>query len=338
MYNDESCIFRKTLFKLDLNNYNKKSYKLDIFDSLNSLIDKRIRYCPKCIKIGYHSIHHQLVFYDKCSIHNIKLHYMCECNDSYLIRSIGSNRAYSCPTCNSSLLDVPDVKDGIIKIWKKPLHIPEINHDNIEKISVINYYHDITQYLNEDIIIDNKIKTILKELYMNGYTNISSVDYHLNINSYNNIQSLIHQYIIDTYGMEEYRRNRNYINLFYHESINKNNINIDIISAIFLLREISNEKNINAIYNYEMNLRNRFPISFQEDYVKTRLSHIVSREIKEYIYLELIKERFKQIKMMIMNKELIPAQVHIFDDVNTYPIFIVVKEIDGKETLYQSNI
>jgi hypothetical protein len=37
-------------------------------------VSKRLRYCPECLKTGYHGIFHQLPWFDQCLIHGIKIH------------------------------------------------------------------------------------------------------------------------------------------------------------------------------------------------------------------------------------------------------------------------
>lgn len=294
------------------------------------------------MKQGYHSIHHQLLFFDKCPIHKEKLVYLCDCSESYKIQSAGSEKAYRCHNCKQEL-DVPDIKDSILKIWSMPITKIRVKHNNIDKISIIDFYNYITndnKKLNT-LTIDNKGKKKLRELYLRGYTKESTEFHHKCIeNNTSNIQSSLHQNIIKKYGKEIYIQNINSINNFFRTNINEYNSDIDIIATIFLLHDLLSVNKTRHLYNYDFELRIEHENSIISvlEYVNKILDYNVEDVLKLYICNEIIKERFNQIKRIIRKDKLIPAQDESLEHENTYPIFIVVKENNGNNLLYRCDM
>ncbi|CAK7044145.1 hypothetical protein [Tissierella sp.] len=347
-YNDISCIYRSTLLRFNFDGHNKVSYGLDIFDSLWKLIDEKIRYCPTCIKQGYHSIHHQLIFLDKCPIHKKKLVYMCNCNESYMIQSAGRQKAYSCHICRQEL-NVPDVKDSILKQWGMPITKIRVKHNNIDKIFIIDFYDYI---INNDkkcnnFSIDNRGKKILKELYLKGSTEESRETYYEekdNKSNTLNIQTDIHCKIIEKYGEERYIQNASLINEFFKTSINEYNdrgidVDIDLISAIFLLRDLLSIYKVRKLYNYnysfDLKTEHKNSTISVLQYIDKILEDNIEDGLRSYICNEIVKECFNQIKRIINESGLIPAQYELLEYENAFSIFIIVKENNGNNLLYR---
>ena len=66
-----------------------------------------LRFCPACISVGYHSIYHQFLFFEKCPIHNILHETKCRYCGSFIETNFNATnfkKPYSCPTCLESLL------------------------------------------------------------------------------------------------------------------------------------------------------------------------------------------------------------------------------------------
>jgi len=65
---------------------------------------EHLRFCPTCLKIGYHSIAHQFEVVQMCPIHNrrIQSHCLkCECRVQYRVHSTLFSRPFCCPHCTS---------------------------------------------------------------------------------------------------------------------------------------------------------------------------------------------------------------------------------------------
>lgn len=83
--NIDSELFVKSL-DFNLNEYLKMEssellgpFYTNVLDNLyfQMFYDTGLKFCPDCIKNGYHSMFHQLTFLDQCLIHNIKLKKNC---------------------------------------------------------------------------------------------------------------------------------------------------------------------------------------------------------------------------------------------------------------------
>lgn len=75
---------------------------------------KRLRYCPRCISVGYHSFFHQFKDVKVCPIHDIELVERCPCCKGVFPYELQRNKHfYRCPSCTKTLLslninDVPE--------------------------------------------------------------------------------------------------------------------------------------------------------------------------------------------------------------------------------------
>lgn len=97
------------------------------------------RYCPECIKVGYHSFLHQLNLFDKCIFHNINLETKCpSCKNeqSYVIDLNKNRNAYTCE-CGYIYINYREI-NNIFKEWesKKILNL----WDNKQDIKVLEPY------------------------------------------------------------------------------------------------------------------------------------------------------------------------------------------------------
>lgn len=210
------------------------------------------------------------------------------------------------------------------------------------RISVLDYYnYNSNNNRVKSCILDIKGKNLLRDLYIKGSSKITSEDYRINFKYSNlNMQYKIHQYILDTCGREEYEKNINYIHPFYRIPIDIKKHNINIITCIFLLAELLSVSKTNLLYDNDRNIRyDRKNISVSTlDYINQLLNYPVEDELKTLICEELIKERFNQIKRIIISNQYIPAQDESINHENTYQIYIIVKELDGNNLLYRCAI
>jgi len=74
-----------------------------------SLIVPSLRFCPDCLALGYHSVVHQFLLFDKCLVHGLELQTGCPgCHALISTEMTGSNlkRCFRCPCCNYEFSDV----------------------------------------------------------------------------------------------------------------------------------------------------------------------------------------------------------------------------------------
>lgn len=172
------------LFEKDVFEYIKSSLK-EVFGSLYNIYDiekymiKEWRFCPKCIKKGYHSIFHQLNFYDKCIYHDIPLENKCpNCNKvkPYVLGNRNNIPAFTCE-CGYNYLENINFYD-LIKIWNKDInifykYITNINIPNYKYFfSSFNYYLNNEIYKNRDYYLKNNLfmyNILKKNLIKNKY-------------------------------------------------------------------------------------------------------------------------------------------------------------------------
>ena len=127
------------------------------------LYSSDFKYCPECMKKGYHSIFHQLSFLDTCMFHNVPLETRCPyCSNKFEGNYIDiKSRAYNCPHCGRKLFEKP-VEIFINDLFCNPLDtsfkIPEHN-ENDGFICVLNSH-----------VLSNDVKKFLFEYLTEGRT------------------------------------------------------------------------------------------------------------------------------------------------------------------------
>lgn len=91
-------------------------------------VSRQLRYCPVCIKSGFHSPLFQQGFIEKCPIHNEKLLTSCpSCNShglfSYSLDSPSFNFPYSCKRCQHNLWPIKDGYNSIHSISEQEFKV-----------------------------------------------------------------------------------------------------------------------------------------------------------------------------------------------------------------------
>lgn len=112
-YIDDKCIF--DLLKIHLFEESELELKYFLGPLFNEMNMEKCmvttwRYCPECIKLGYHSILHQLNLFDKCIYHGIELKINCPfCSKAkpYLIDFKTKEKAFEC-NCGYDYLENKD--------------------------------------------------------------------------------------------------------------------------------------------------------------------------------------------------------------------------------------
>lgn len=141
-----------------------------------------LKYCPLCIKQGYHSFIHQLNFIHYCPIHNIPLKNSCPCCNKPIvidIRYTGNLKAFTC-TCNYTLIDEMSPKKTL-KMWKLLKEYQDIyttfNTKLPNHLWRLYFYIEYTQ--NVFIPSDNHASILINYILsnnLNGHCVVTEID------------------------------------------------------------------------------------------------------------------------------------------------------------------
>lgn len=153
--------------------YNLNIYLRTFLGSLYNELDiekytiEKFRYCPKCIEQGYHSIFHQLNFFDKCVFHDIELKTQCpSCGleYNYIIRYNGVDIGFSCKCGYNPLSNVS--AEQVFNWWDD--YVNFTHNKNIENIKIYNVkfiYSSFNYYTNKSIINENNYVVDNTDIY-----------------------------------------------------------------------------------------------------------------------------------------------------------------------------
>lgn len=125
------------------------------------------RYCPKCIKSGYHSMYHQLSFFDRCIFHDIKLKTKCpscQTEYSYVMKYKGNEQAFRCTCGYDYLLGTNPLE--IFKSWNKPSLINNYTQEHNLFISddVTYMFSSLLWFIDRHILFRKKYYITNKSL------------------------------------------------------------------------------------------------------------------------------------------------------------------------------
>lgn len=181
MYASNNTIKRTSLIELLCNDiFNTTASQLkEIMGPLYNACDIRKymaeewRYCPECIKNGYHSMYHQLSFLDKCIFHDIKLKTVCpscQKESSYVMEYRGSKQAFRCDCGYDYLLGSNSLK--IFKTWDNA--ILRTNHNKKFSLSIPSsttyMYSSLPWFIDRHILFErnyNVINNSLSKILLN---------------------------------------------------------------------------------------------------------------------------------------------------------------------------
>lgn len=129
---------------------------------IRKYMNEKWRYCPECIKIGYHSMYHQLSFLDRCIFHDIELKTecpSCQKKSSYVMEYRGIDQAFRCTCGYDYLLGTNPLE--IFKNWNKP--IPATNHNEKSSLSIPDsttyMYSSLPWFIDKHIFFERDCNT-----------------------------------------------------------------------------------------------------------------------------------------------------------------------------------
>lgn len=367
-----------TLFSTDLLIYRNQNYfvpqmsdvlriDVDIFKNftyINGIFDTRIRYCPECIRNGYHSFLHQLTFFDKCFLHrNTKLLYRCECQNTYILKrkTITKTSSFQCETCSKKILMTPSSADGILNAWgssssreiKK--HVQKTNIYQCIHILDVSYIgHRTSDNNTHDCIKFNDTqKQVLQNILLSGQANCKPRFLIKKNNSNNkiNMSKLLHQYILSKYTRDTILKHCWHIsNRYYRYELT--GYNIELLTVLYLLRELQCKNNVDELpyYKLENSLININEIFFEDRFY----SPIIDFIRNTYIYIDISIDEYNELYNIILKEFIIARFNHIYScfannfpekGPNTsssfityhnweYPVYVVAKTKSGDIILY----
>ncbi len=266
IFSKELLIYRKGTVKIMRYNdslFNVNSSLFDDFASFDGIFDDRLRYCPECMKRGYHSFMHQLVFLDHCFIHkNTVLKYRCDCFDTYILNRKNVNvKIFQCEYCGKKIDEVPPVTTGILNSWWSD-EKAEFNRkrSRYTKIYIADFLY--TCWKNDGRFRPHKKlsvtqKQVLYDIFINGVTKLKP-RYAIRISDNNKkphkiiMSELLNQYISDKYDKTTVLNHYGHIasrNCGYEVG----NYDIKLLSIFFIIRELQNKRYIDQInYSYDI--------------------------------------------------------------------------------------
>ncbi|GAA6310356.1 hypothetical protein [Intestinibacter bartlettii] len=236
------------------------------------------RFCPYCIKTGYHSIFHQLNLFDKCIFHNISLEYKCSnCNkiNSYCLK-YDNSFGFICNNCGFNYLETTDFLK-LINIWNS---------------QYLNSKFDIDKYL-----YNFKYKCFFTslEFYLNKYVYKSS-NYYLKDNTF--IYKFLNSKLKRNY-LYKFKPTLNGVKfpIYNYESIYDSPDYIFIDRYIVVLKSIARhfrkkikKKNYKFYYLNYLFFNHK---SYRENY-KLLIDKTKYKGIDEYLYTYIVWRKFAE--------------------------------------------
>ena len=230
----EKDIFKKV-------NYELKEVLGNIYNyaDMEKYIISNFRFCPECMKVGYHSIFHQLNLFNKCIIHDIYLENECPICHKIIPYNLRFDKTFGfvCE-CGYNYLETNDFFK-LLKKWNDELLIYEFNIDR--KLSNFNNKYLFTSlefYLNKYIyknldycLIDNIfIYRFLSDGLGNNYAYKFKPIYKHKV-IYNSIDyTFMDQYIIILESIAKH----------FRKKIKKKNFKFYFLNYLFFNSEIKN--------------------------------------------------------------------------------------------------
>lgn len=281
--------------------------------NLEKYIVSKLRYCPKCIKIGYHSIFHQLNFFDDCVFHNIKLKSKCpncKVENPYLVKFSKATHAFSCE-CGYSYISETNILN-LFNLWLNNTYIKDIEGFKLNQSNLLytsfNWYKNRKLLKNENYIENNSnIYSLLKN---NNISSLFKIKFtydkitNLESNTYNIGKPLLDPYICTLKAISRHIR-RHYIKVnninyfsrkkfiflddlnfdFHTEGISYSDIDAELYAYIMWRKELEGHEDFSTIHE-KIKLKGVIDSSYilRMNIMDTEVYKYVENEFSEYIY------------------------------------------------------
>ena len=332
------------------------------FTHLDGIFDNRLRYCPICMKSGYHSFLHQLYFLDECFIHQkTPLLYRCSCINTYILKRkrIADVTAFQCEQCDKKIAVAPSMSDGILEFWRKDNICKRLRRINkYKKINIVdvlllyqekgNSFHRYTEFSTTQ-------KAVLKDLILTGKTKQTPrlfIVRDLAESTHKIVMSeALNQYILNKYEHNVILKHFWHISDRYcRYEIGEHNI--ELLSIFFLIKELQCKSYVDQLnYGLRRDLDGNIKRIFLSDneysdaiFLIQRISFQLGIDIDDYIELynfilmEFTLARYKHIYSCFRDNH--PSEYPCTSAASVsynnwnYPVYIIVKNKEDEILLY----
>ena len=342
--------------------FNYISYEIPIinkFTDFRYYVSKKIRFCPVCSQYGYHSFMHQLTFMDKCFIHNRRLKYLCECDESYIIAwKRPSSEPFTCIHCKKRI-PYPEIANGIISKWSNYIMFNYFDTsilNMIKNVFIVDIKY-VTSCYDSVSLLSMTQKEVLRKIMM-GERFESFPEPRYEDNMFEDVYSLhfvakeIEDYLLDNFDFlmckQQYYSIERYVNKDTYTQFN-----FDIISGYYLMGELLGRYKLDRLYPVEFG-----KIGAQSDYYYNEIFRCINSQflskigkgiafspsindyktyrIVNYMYDKWVTERYNEIKKCLVkatptNYPTNPTSIDY--DCNYSPFLIIVLS-DNSMLLY----
>ena len=370
-----------TIFSTQFLVYRKQSYSIsqmcsilkidtDIlknFTHTNGIFDNQLRYCPICMKEGYHSFLHQLIFFDKCFLHQeTHLEHRCKCTDTYVLKRklISKQSAFQCEFCGEKILTVPSSAEGIFKSWGSS-NVININkclqrtntYQRIHILDILLFYQIQDKSFRKYTNFNSIQKQVLQDIMFIGKTNCEPRFIIKRSNTNKNNEKIVMSELLNHYILNKYNH-RTILEHFWHISnryyrYEIENYDIELLTIFYLIRDLQCKRNVDQLpYGglYE-NTAEKIQKVFSEDHIDSNAINLIRDvfirmelpfdgypELYNIVLKEFTMARFKHIYNCFINNypEEYPCTSSASISYNNwdYPVYIFIKNKDDEILLY----
>ncbi len=139
-------------------------FKIFSKNSLEDYLDKKVKLCPECIKMGYHSFFHQLIFENTCFLHaeeliHTEIPYCMKYSPHAAYENIFKENTMWYELFRTN---IPAFDELLLQlIYKKDLFTPEIKPvQDIEHIEIVNLNETKTEFHSAKTLLYNYLQIL----------------------------------------------------------------------------------------------------------------------------------------------------------------------------------
>lgn len=322
--------------------------------SPETLFYKKLKYCPICMKRGYHSILHQAKFLDECFIHNCKLIERCSCETGFSLEYKTNIVAFQCKKCKERINIISPAIDGISNNWKIKIP-PHIINENGDKIKAI-YYIDPNLILSNslgtfsknqkialrNLVFEKRVEECTPKLVVNTEESAYPIkDYH------KRFAFEIHE----KYGLEYCNRQfRHVMRRLYVDK--KEKIDCNVIAFFYTLKDLLLKEFADQVYPIHYGISDSEEDVIDNNFLQIAYSWRSWRSIVQYwrnnlsasqniisnyMYKNLIDERY--IDILDYLKEIYLSAIQLYElkimySKSKYSTYLIIEHEDGTIFLY----
>lgn len=324
LFSKKTLIFRKQNYKIVSDNplFEIDNRFFQDFNILDGIFDIRFRYCPVCMKNGYHSFFHQLTYMDTCFIHKkVPLCYRCSCSETYVLRRRKSTlELFQCEFCQAKPKYIPQISDGIINSWWLTSNIQnrcryKSTYNSINLLDFSLSCMDKSIKSGKSTAYSPLQQKVLREITLTGRT--WQKPQYIGLKDTNSssskiiISNLIIQYMVKHYDEEQILAHFSHIsNRFYSYKIG--NYDVKLLTILFLLKELQCKQNIDEL-NLGYGLYNHHDGKLKA-YLNDERSSVIIHFLEYSFFIADIKiEEYTEMYNVLLKKLILARYEHIYN-------------------------